>query len=272
MRGTRARTTWWATGGCGGRGVGQRRGHVVLVAVALGGWRRWRQPALEPLRAPDRRGWWRRWPSDYVYKGATSALLGGPNHYQHYPVLNSVTESGGHTQVSVSLDASSGRSYRIDVCSQPSCESNSITPGQGAKWLGSDAVIGGATDDLAVLGPASDAITAREPNGNTSEFCPCLTVDKTAAAFTTSGVSTPSSTIDASSSSGPDSDTDARVSTKRESLYATVRPFCPPRTTGECVGGIMLHEAAHHVLLASLELTRIPLGVWFRGVTARDHG
>jgi hypothetical protein len=159
----------------------------------------------------------------------------------------------------------------MDVYSQSSCASDSLTPGQGAVWLGSDEVLGGVTAHIAAVDAASGAITvtATSPDGSTSEFSPCLTIGHKAASFTTDSVSVPGSTVDASPSTSSSTASDETRSNARTAakatktvkavrLVATFRPFCPPVTVRLCAGTAVIREAANHAKLVDLRFKLVP--------------
>ena len=190
-------------------------------------------------------------PGGYFYDG--SQYVGhGANISQPYPQLLDVKRSSG-TELVGRLDAQRRRSYTIDLYSQPSCAMDSVTPGVGARLLGSQTIktdgFGQVSFDLHFSVPTSPAVTATStgPDGSTSEFSPCLTMGTSAPAFVKSGVTVPGG-VSAGGSSGTARDDSlfarlvapvavaASVRTKAVPTTATIHPFCPPLTTGSCTG------------------------------------
>jgi hypothetical protein len=189
----------------------------------------------------------------------------GPNNLQAYPNLfgsrvgRSFIVNGGIDGLPLT-DAH--KAYRIDIYAQAECGEDSLTPGQGAEYLRTThvttGVLGTATFRLALPDPAPGnhalTATATAADGSTSEFSPCLTIGRTAPQFTNIGVTVPNSAIVAAPPTpSPAADSSpgwtpageagiARVT--RPKLVATLRPFCPPITTGSCAGTIVLKTTA----------------------------
>src|SRR5262249_8793037 len=59
----------------------------------------------------------------------------GPNDLQNYPIITSVTSSGGNVTISGTLDSVASTSFDIEFFSNPACHSSGF--GQGEHFLGS---------------------------------------------------------------------------------------------------------------------------------------
>jgi CSLREA domain-containing protein len=104
----------------------------------------------------------------------------GPNNLQNFPVLASAISGGGTTTITGTLNSTAGTSFTIDFYSSGVCDASGR--GEGQTFLGSTTI---TTDSgcsasinatLAVSVPSGNVLTATatDPNGNTSEFSPCL--------------------------------------------------------------------------------------------------
>jgi hypothetical protein len=115
----------------------------------------------------------------------------GPNDYQFYPLVLSSSVSSGNVTVQLRLDdlpTQGHTTFKIDLYAQGPCEENSITPGIGNHFLGQSllttGLLGDGTTMMTVPIPVTASAltaTATAPNGDTSEFGPCLTLGDKAA-------------------------------------------------------------------------------------------
>src|SRR5262249_55085223 len=100
----------------------------------------------------------------------------GPNNYQDFPVLSSVSLSGGLIQVSGQVSGPAGTLITIDFYSNPLPDRAGY--GEGQPWLGSTPVMTDptghasftATVAAAPAGQQFLSATATDPDHNTSEF------------------------------------------------------------------------------------------------------
>src|SRR4029077_10877179 len=103
----------------------------------------------------------------------------GPNTLQNFPVLSSAVVSDGPTDITGTLDTSSG-TQTIDFYASAACDPSGN--GEGARWIGDSVVTanGPTTFDTGeeITGSVTegDVITATATGaaGNTSEFSACL--------------------------------------------------------------------------------------------------
>lgn len=106
----------------------------------------------------------------------------GPNLGQNFPVLTRSASTGGTTTITGTLNSNASSGFRIEFFSTPNCDSNGY--GEGKTFIGATDV---NTDSLgnasfSVSFPVSLAsgsaitATARDANGNTSEFSACSAV------------------------------------------------------------------------------------------------
>ncbi len=117
-------------------------------------------------------------------------LDSGPNLFQNFPVVGSVTSTTTSSTVKGSLSSKAGTTYQVELFSAAACDPSGY--GEGKKLLGATAVTttSSGTAPFSVTVPRVAAgnvvtATATDPAGNTSEFSPCrgpLTVTPTAAA------------------------------------------------------------------------------------------
>ncbi len=102
----------------------------------------------------------------------------GPNNYQNYPVITSVT-SGPTTRIQGTLNSVATLLYRLEFFANPNCDASGN--GEGQTYLGFfDVTTDGscnATFDVTFSVPTSSTqaitATATDPSGNTSEFSSC---------------------------------------------------------------------------------------------------
>jgi uncharacterized protein (DUF2141 family) len=103
----------------------------------------------------------------------------GANNLQNFPVLTSVSGSGGGTTVQGTLNSEANKTYRLEFFSSPSCDPSGH--GEGKTFLGSLSVTtdgsGNASftfsSGTAVSSGDSVTATATDPANNTSEFSRC---------------------------------------------------------------------------------------------------
>lgn len=108
----------------------------------------------------------------------------GANRLQNFPVLTHVVRDVQGTQIQGTLNSTPQTQFDVEAFSSPSCDSSGF--GEGARSLGSFQVWtdgGGDASFAQLLGasaPAGSAVTATAtaPDGSTSEFSACQTVDK----------------------------------------------------------------------------------------------
>ncbi|HEX8220430.1 MAG TPA: S-layer homology domain-containing protein [Chloroflexia bacterium] len=119
----------------------------------------------------------------------------GPNGLQNYPVLNTVTLSGGNTLVSGTLNSRPSITYTLQFFYNPACDSSGS--GEGKTLLGTAAVTtdgaGNASFNLTLPQAAQGSFvsaTATDDAGNTSEFSVCKQATGTAVATATSTATT----------------------------------------------------------------------------------
>jgi Calx-beta domain/Domain of unknown function (DUF4214) len=103
----------------------------------------------------------------------------GANNLQNFPVLTSVTQSGGTTNIEGTLDSAFSTQFRVEFFSNETCHPSGF--GEGQKFLGFTNVSIDAsgkasftfnTPTASLLGSFITA-TATDPQGNTSEFSAC---------------------------------------------------------------------------------------------------
>jgi hypothetical protein len=106
----------------------------------------------------------------------------GPNNRQNFPVLTSVTSSGGSTTVQGTLNSQANTTYRLEFFSNPSCDFSGH--GEGKTFLGSHNVTTNGTGNASFTATLSAGVssgefvtsTATDPIDNTSEFSMCQPV------------------------------------------------------------------------------------------------
>ncbi|MBI5504547.1 MAG: hypothetical protein HY899_07080, partial [Deltaproteobacteria bacterium] len=104
----------------------------------------------------------------------------GPNLTQNFPVVTSVSGSGGNTTIAGTIDSAAGTTFTLEFFDNTSCDASGY--GQGATLIGSTTVSTGALcgevlfgDTFAYTLAAGHVVTATatDPSGNTSEFSAC---------------------------------------------------------------------------------------------------
>ncbi len=114
----------------------------------------------------------------------------GPNNFQNFPVVTSVSTANGSTTVAGTITGSPNTTYQLDFFSSPGADPSGY--GEGQTFLMSAAVTtdGGGTAPFSLATPALVAggqfitATATDAAGNTSEFSAAVA----ASAFTLTGV------------------------------------------------------------------------------------
>jgi uncharacterized repeat protein (TIGR01451 family) len=109
----------------------------------------------------------------------------GPNDFQNFPVLASVT-GGNTTTVSGSLNSTPGAAFTLDFYTSGSCDPSSH--GEGTTYVGSASVSTNSGGDATFSHALGSALTggfltttATDAAGNTSEFSKCLSFSLPAA-------------------------------------------------------------------------------------------
>ncbi len=105
----------------------------------------------------------------------------GPNDFQNFPVLTTVTGDGGSTMIDGFLDSVPNQSYRLDFFANTACDGSGH--GEGELYLGSATHNAGGscsnsfsvTLPVTIANGAAVTATATDPTGNTSEFSACRT-------------------------------------------------------------------------------------------------
>jgi hypothetical protein len=99
----------------------------------------------------------------------------GPDNLQNYPVLTSITTSGGNVRIVGTINSLANTMFRLEFFGDDVVDPSNF--GEGRFFLGSsnvttDGSCNGAFDVSFVLVPGARTITATatDPNGNTSEF------------------------------------------------------------------------------------------------------
>lgn len=119
---------------------------------------------------------------DLWFSGVTPNDTGdgdtGANNIQNFPILTNGTANQGSTVIQGTLNSRPNTTYDLDFYSSAVCSSSSR---QGQTYLGSASVVTDGSGDVQfnVNIPATAfgsflTATATDPNGNTSEFSPCL--------------------------------------------------------------------------------------------------
>src|SRR5262245_55245194 len=104
----------------------------------------------------------------------------GPNHLHNFPVLVSAMNVPGGVQIQGLLDGKPNTMFRLEFFANAQCDPSGF--GEGSMFMGAADVMSGAgcTNQFNVVVPGSLAgctfvtATATDPNGNTSEFSPCV--------------------------------------------------------------------------------------------------
>ena len=119
----------------------------------------------------------------------------GENNLQNYPVINSVVSTGSTVSITGTLESVAGQPFTVEFFS------NSNTPGEGEKFLGSANVVtngfgtGSFSETFVAAVPAGHVIsaTATDALGNTSEFSATAVVIESEVEFAASSFADPES-------------------------------------------------------------------------------
>jgi Calx-beta domain-containing protein len=114
-----------------------------------------------------------------ITQNDASDLDSGANNLQNFPLLTSVTSSGGSTTIQGTFNSIPNTAFRIDFYSNAACDPSGN--GEGAQFFDTTNVTTDANGNASInfvsgiTLPAGKAITATalDPSGNTSEFSPC---------------------------------------------------------------------------------------------------
>jgi len=104
----------------------------------------------------------------------------GPNNYQNYPILTSVTYGASTTTVAGTLNSAAATTFDVDFYTDPLCSARPQDLPEGKTWLGSTPVTTDGSGDgsfnvvfpVALAAGSPVTATATDPDGNTSEFSP----------------------------------------------------------------------------------------------------
>jgi hypothetical protein len=111
----------------------------------------------------------------------------GPNGFQNYPIIESITYGGSTTTVTGTLNSASSSTFDLDFYGSPVCSPRPQDLPEGKTYLGSIPVTTNASGDatfnavLPVALPNGSTITATatDAGGNTSEFSPRFVISLT---------------------------------------------------------------------------------------------
>jgi uncharacterized repeat protein (TIGR01451 family) len=110
----------------------------------------------------------------------------GANALQNFPVLTTASSTGSTSAITGTLNSTPNTVFRIEFFANEECDPSGF--GEGQDFIGATNATTNADGDVTFTGnlatgiPAGTTITATAiaPNGNTSEFSPCLAVGTTA--------------------------------------------------------------------------------------------
>ena len=109
----------------------------------------------------------------------------GANGLQNFPEIESVTSTGGTTNIDGSLQSMANQEFTIEFFSNPSCDPSGF--GQGQAYLGSTTVTTNSSGDASIAislpvslkdGSVLTATATRIASGESSEFSACVTVER----------------------------------------------------------------------------------------------
>jgi CSLREA domain-containing protein len=113
---------------------------------------------------------------DGVTPNDTGDTDAGPNNLQNFPVLTSVTNSGGMTTINGRLNSTANTMYRVEFFANDAIDLTGY--GQGQTYLGFKSVPTNGSGNVTfsqsfppIGAEQRVTATATDPNGNTSEFC-----------------------------------------------------------------------------------------------------
>ena len=201
---------------------------------------------------------------DYYYDGQPFGVSGKPlgsfdNRYPNdllpWPLLDSAARKSGTAIMGKwARPAIGGSGYTLQLYAQASCPHDSVTPGQGEAYLGSQPItspFGTLQMSFPATPSGDDAVTATvtAPDGSTSEFSPCLTLGHHARIFNNNGVVPTTSTIPVTATPGTAADASPSAATAKAKAsrgHGTLILLCPPITTGYCKGALTLKTTGKH--------------------------
>lgn len=105
----------------------------------------------------------------------------GPNNYQNYPVLTSVTSGAGWTSIVGTFSSTASTTFRVEFFSSPACDASGNGEGQTYLGFASISTDGAGNASISTVLPVSVTLghrvtaTATDPGNNTSEFSACAT-------------------------------------------------------------------------------------------------
>ena len=110
----------------------------------------------------------------------------GPNNGQNFPTVTDATTAAGNVTVAGFLESEASKQYRVEYFVSPDCEASGF--GEGQHYIGFQNVSSNASGK-AVLGTSLPTAyvsgfvtaTATDPDGNTSEFSPCIAIGSSGA-------------------------------------------------------------------------------------------
>ena len=107
----------------------------------------------------------------------------GPNQYQNFPVISSVTSTSTASTIKGTLNSTANATFTIELFSSPACDDSGY--GEGKTYLGSTSVTTSGNDasftvtvNPRVAGSSAVTATATDATGNTSEFSACQAAPK----------------------------------------------------------------------------------------------
>jgi len=111
----------------------------------------------------------------------------GPNGFQNYPIIGSVTYGGSSTTVTGTLNSTPSASFDLDFYASPICSPRPQDLPEGKTYLGTFPVTTNASGDatfnavlpMAVPSGSPITATATDGGGNTSEFSPRFVISLT---------------------------------------------------------------------------------------------
>lgn len=115
--------------------------------------------------------------------GADDDADTGPNGLQNFPELDGARTNSVDTSVQATLDSKPGRTYRVELFSDPACDDSGHGEGRaflGAQNVQTDAAGVAAVDATVDPSSVGDQLTATATDlgsGDTSEFSACVPID-----------------------------------------------------------------------------------------------
>jgi len=106
----------------------------------------------------------------------------GPNNLQNFPVLTSAVSLGGNTTIQGTLNSTASTQFSVDLYANNACDSSGN--GEGQNFITSTTVTTNGSGDASftLTVPSNTVVgqfitaTATDPDGNTSEFSACATL------------------------------------------------------------------------------------------------